>query len=83
MSEWQPIETAPRTTAYGQSDIRILATDGETVSGTYWDHSSKEWRNESEPEDYGYPGSGGIAGHASWRPTKWMHFPDPRTPTGI
>ena len=35
------------------------------------------WKDESEPEDYGYPGEGGIAGHGDWSPTHWMHLPKP------
>jgi len=77
MSEWQSIETAPKRTDWRHDDARIIATDGNIVSTSYWSYSSNEWRNESECEDYGYPGEGSCPGHASWKPTHWMPLPPP------
>jgi hypothetical protein len=72
MSEWQPIETAPK------DGTRILGYDGSTVSGTYWHDSFREWRNESEAAGDNH----GWYGHDRWVPTHWQPLPEPPSAGG-
>lgn len=69
MSDWQPIETAPRgpldVYGYGQ---RILGWDGNTVSVTYWHRPTNGWLCEAEVT---------CDGHGVWKPTHWQPLPSP------
>lgn len=67
--EWQDISTAPKGSgaSYGP---RILATDGDTVSGSYWGWDG--WRCEADATtEYD------VAVHEIWKPTHWMPLPTP------
>ena len=62
MSEWQPIETAPR----GGSDNAFLGWDGIIV-----DKAWEGWTEEDDKPVYV------RADWVSWEPTHWMPLPDP------
>lgn len=75
MSEWQPIETAPKD---GSSVLLAVATDdGRAVAGEGWYRDNDDsdmgwwWANES-PGDY-YA----EAIEPRWRITHWMPLPAP------
>lgn len=63
MTEWQPIETAPKDMT------RVLLTDGRYVSvGSFY----LEWDKESDIDcEYG------DCCHATWSPTHWQPLPSP------
>ena len=65
MSEWQPIETAPK---YGTIiDLWAeshLKTKGRRFPDCSWDSYTERWRDL--PYDY-----------KEWKPTHWMARPDP------
>lgn len=72
MTDWQPIETAPKDGTrilllgkeYGEPKVSI---------GAYQDN--KVWSDESSTTDDGY----GWYGHDNWSPTPthWMPLPEP------
>lgn len=77
MTDWQPIETAPRDANYYLEIDRgykiLLGTDGRTVFAMYWmadwygDKSRACWMPANLDEEYGSPLS----------PTHWMPLPEP------
>lgn len=66
MTDWQPIETAPR------DSTRIIGWDGANWSITYY-QDGRVWVNESEVTSDGY----GWYGHDNWKPTQWTPLPKP------
>lgn len=79
MSEWQPIETAPKD----ETEILVYGEETRTIAGwgmiysPYGDARRKGWRCEATPD---------IEGHASdgIEPTHWMPLPaPPREPVTI
>jgi hypothetical protein len=72
MSEWQPIETAPKTEdEYGYGPP-ILGWDGSYMTTVQWDPDSQEWWLII---------SGSYAEDCDWTPTHWMPLPSP--PNGL
>ncbi len=74
MSEWQPIETAPKQivrsfsgSEYGE---HILLYVGEVVRGRWWQSSRADWRAEGYQN---FLADGGNAVH----PTHWQPLPTP------
>jgi len=69
MSEWQPIETAPR-----HRDVDILVSDGTRVWITYWhtclstvvNPDTTEWETTMAYNDWQHRGG-----------THWMPLPEP------
>lgn len=63
MSEWQPIDTAPK------DGTTILAVDGDVIAVVWWSVACDpaQWR------DFGGLGAGGID---PFEPTHWMPLPE-------
>jgi hypothetical protein len=76
MSEWQPIETAPKKiiSRYGNWEYgqRILAfpVHGEVARVRWWQSKDEKSRKE------GYQNFLGDCGNA-YHPTHWRHLPKP------
>jgi len=63
MSEWQPIETAPK---YGD----VIVTNGTAVGeARYYADEDGWWWAGSSPTDF--------CDHKVWNPSHWMPLPSP------
>lgn len=62
MSNWQPIETAPRDDYRG---VLLALRNGRLIVG-YWDGVDGEWRSEETHRGIDDP-----------EPTHWQPLPDP------
>lgn len=77
MSDWQPIETAPK-----DEKATIIITDGETVECAEWSDWGKRWLASTGTMKVweGSDERGGLA-DAQCNPTHWMPLPEPPTET--
>ena len=66
MTDWQPIETAPRD----GTEILALQVDGRelTYTAVHWETMAEEWRDYS---------ASGAAGFTPFEPQYWMPLPEP------
>jgi hypothetical protein len=72
MSEWQPIETAPKAKP-NRSGPSILVWDGRAIGIAQWCNGS--WRYQAGPDDAAY--SDFDPDPICKNPTHWMPLPEP------
>ena len=79
MSQWQPIETAPK------DGTRIIGrrSYAERYTGRLrYERHKTFWGKTSHVPIYGWNYGRDVEDQELWEPTHWMPLPDPPTPAG-